>query len=61
MTNWLTIPEALEYIRAKDPTTIRAAIRSGELPASRYGKASIRIDATDLDAWLKAQPWEPKA
>lgn len=58
-TNWLTITGALEHVRAKDPHVIRAAINSGELPACRYGK-SIRIDAEDLDAWLKSQPWEPK-
>jgi excisionase family DNA binding protein len=59
MTTWLTITEALEHIRAKEPRMIRGAIESGELPASRLGK-SIRIDVADLDAWLKSQPWEPK-
>ena len=56
---WLTLTEAVEHVRAKDQRTIRSAIEAGELPACRYGK-SIRIDAADVDAWLKSQPWEPK-
>lgn len=59
MTTWLTITEAVEHVRAKDPRTIRAAIDAGELPACKYGK-SIRLDADEVDKWLKSQPWEPK-
>jgi excisionase family DNA binding protein len=57
MTHWLTIAEAAEYVRAKGDQKIRGAIRAGELPARLYGN-EYRIDASDLDAWLK--PWEPK-
>jgi excisionase family DNA binding protein len=60
VTTWLTAPEAAEYVRAKNDRVIRNAVNAGDLPACRYGNA-IRIDAADLDAWLKAQPWEPKS
>jgi excisionase family DNA binding protein len=59
MTAWLTVSEAAEHIRAKDDRLIRNAIKAGELPACRYGKSEIRIERDELDAWLRARPWEP--
>jgi excisionase family DNA binding protein len=59
MTVWLTLAEAAEHIRAKSDRLIRNAIKAGELPACTYGKSEIRIDAEDLDEWLRARPWEP--
>lgn len=59
-THWLTVAGAVEYIRAKNDRLIRTAIKAGELPACTYGRSEIRIDATDLDSWLRGQPWEPK-
>ena len=41
MTTWLTITEAVEHVRAKDPRTIRAAIDAANCrragTASRFG------------------------
>lgn len=61
VTHWLTVTEAAEHIRAKDTEMLRGAIKAGELPAYRYGKASIRLKADEVDAWLEARPFEPKA
>ena len=61
MTAWMTIPEAAEYLRAKNSRTIREALRDGELTTCTYGKNQIRIDATSSDAWLRSKPYEPKA
>ena len=60
MTQWLTVAGAVAYVSAKNDRLIRNAIKAGELPACTYGRTEIRIDAEDLDAWLKSQPWEPK-
>lgn len=60
MTTWLTVADAAAYIRVKDDRIIRSAIKSGELPVCRPGKSYL-IDAADVDAWVKSQPWEPKA
>jgi hypothetical protein len=60
MTVWLTVAGAVEHIRAKNDRLIRNAIKAGDLPACTYGKSEIRIDAEDLDSWLRSQPWEPK-
>jgi excisionase family DNA binding protein len=59
MTVWLTVAEGAEYVRAKGDRLIREAIKAGELPACTYGKSEIRIDAADLDVWLRSRPWEP--
>jgi excisionase family DNA binding protein len=59
MTHWLTVAEAAEYIRAGSGAKIRAAIKAGDLKAYPYGKADIRLDAADVDAWLKSRAYEP--
>lgn len=46
--------EAAERARTH-PETIRRAVRSGALPASRAGR-SIRVDPADLDTWLNRPP-----
>lgn len=56
---WLTLEEAARYVRAGDGSTIRAAVRYGDLPAYLYGKRSMRFKKTDLDAWLEQRSWEP--
>lgn len=61
MTNWLTVAEAAEHIRAKHPRMIRDAIAAGDLPACVYGKTAIRIDKDELDNWLRAHPYEPRS
>lgn len=61
MTTWLTVAEAAAHIRAKHPRMIRDAIDRGELPAVLYGKSAIRIDQEELDNWLRARPYEPRA
>jgi excisionase family DNA binding protein len=60
-TTWLTVAEAAEHIRAKHPRMIRDAIQCGDLPAVVYGKSAIRIDAEELDNWLRAKPFEPRS
>lgn len=58
--NWLTLQEAAVHIRAKSTRPIRDAVKLGELPCYGYGR-EMRFKASDLDAWLEAHPWEPKA
>lgn len=60
MTTWHTVADAAVHIRVKDDRIIRHAIHTGELPACRPGKSYL-IDEADLDAWVRSQPWEPKA
>jgi excisionase family DNA binding protein len=41
--------------------TVRRKISSGELPAIRLssvGRGAVRVDESDLDAWLYANPKE---
>lgn len=61
MTQWLTVAEAVEHIRATDSGIIRAAVKSGELPSYRYGKSAIRLKANEVDEWLSGKPFEPRA
>lgn len=49
----LTIPEAAE-LSAVSVSTIRRAITSGELKASRVGESAVRVRLIDLDSWLAA-------
>lgn len=58
MTTWLTVAEAAAHIKAKHPRMVRDAIARGDLPAYTYGKSAIRIDQDELDAWMRARPWE---
>lgn len=60
MTTWLTAAEAAEHVRVSEPI-IRDAVKRGDLPAYGIGKGrNFRLKASDIDAWLEAQPWEPK-
>jgi hypothetical protein len=46
---WLTIAQGAKQ-RNCHPNTIRNAIKSGKLPAVRFGRNIIRINQADLDA-----------
>ena len=47
---FMTVAEVAELMRVSTMTVYRL-IKSGELPAVRFGK-SYRIDETDVDAYL---------
>jgi excisionase family DNA binding protein len=40
------------------PQTVRAKIRTGEIPAVRLGPkgTSVRVDPRELDQWLYSEP-----
>lgn len=61
MTVWLTAVEAAEHAKVS-AATIRDAVKQGELPAAAVGRKGrhYRIDAADVDAWLKANAYEPR-
>lgn len=44
---WITIPEAASRLSVSDKT-VRRLIASGDLPAQRFGKRLIRINADKL-------------
>lgn len=62
MTQWLTVAQAAEYSTISE-WSIRQAVKDGELPAYPVGKGgrSYRVTAEEIDAWMKARSWEPKA
>ena len=53
---WLTPDEAAAHLRVHRGTVYRL-VSSGVLPAHRIDRA-IRIDAAELDWWLRAGPEE---
>lgn len=60
MTVWLTAAGGAEYAKVSEPI-IREAIKDGFLPAYGIGKGrNFRLKASDIDAWLESQPWEPR-
>lgn len=60
MTVWLTATEAADHAKVST-WTIREAVKAGELPASSVGRSGrqYRIDAADVDSWLKSNAYEP--
>lgn len=44
---WITIPEAATRLSVSDKT-VRRMIASGDIPAHRFGKRLIRINADSL-------------
>ena len=62
MTVWLTAVEAAEHAKVS-LSIIREAVQQGELPASAVGRKGrhYRIDAADVDAWMKSNSYEPRA
>lgn len=55
----LTVAEAADIARVHT-ATIRRWIAAG-LPALRPGGRIVRIRRTDLDKWVRAPAWGPKA
>lgn len=62
MTNWMTAPEGAEYGRVS-LSTLREAVRSGDLIAHPVGKSGreYRVTAEDIDAWMKSRTWAPRS
>ena len=58
MVEFLTLREAARRVRLS-PGRLRAAIASGELPASRTGKRWFRIWEPDLIAFMRSQRVKP--
>ncbi|HEY7065840.1 MAG TPA: helix-turn-helix domain-containing protein [Chloroflexota bacterium] len=51
-TDWLTTPEAAEYLRVH-PETLRAWARKGVIPAAKLGnRGGFRFRRIDLDRFL---------
>lgn len=44
---------------ATSPSTIRRAIASGALPASRFGARRIAILRSDLENWIRQHAFRP--
>ncbi|WP_448389397.1 helix-turn-helix domain-containing protein [Mycolicibacterium sp. XJ1904] len=60
MTVWLTAVEAAEYVKVS-ATTIRDAVRNGDLPAYPVGKGrKYRLTAEEVDEWMRSRSWEPR-
>jgi excisionase family DNA binding protein len=60
MTQWLTPQEAADYIRVSLPL-ISEAVNRGDLPAYPVGKGrNYRLDASEVDAWMKSRSYEPR-
>jgi excisionase family DNA binding protein len=60
VTVWHTVATGAEYVRVSQDT-IRAAVRSGDIPAYPVGKGrEFRITAEDIDKWMMSRAWEPK-
>jgi excisionase family DNA binding protein len=61
MTVWETPVEAAERTR-QSADLIRAAVKSGDLPAYPVGKGrDYRLDADEVDIWMKSRSWEPRS
>lgn len=54
----LTVAEAAALLKLH-PETIRRAIRTGELPATKFGYRTVRINRSDLDKWVKSKGYVP--
>jgi excisionase family DNA binding protein len=57
----LTVRETAELLRQSE-WSVRSKVRSGEIPALRVGlgpRAPIRIDASELAAWIYGVPPKP--
>lgn len=50
---WLKIRDCAE-LKGVHPNTIRNAIKSGRLPAQRFGRNIIRINKADFEALFTA-------
>lgn len=61
MTVWLTAREAAEYCKSS-LTTIREAVKAGDLIAHPVGKSGreYRVTADAVDEWMKSRTWEPR-
>jgi excisionase family DNA binding protein len=58
----LTIGEVAAYL-GQSTGSVRRHIRRDGLPAVRLGpppSGALRVDARDLDAWLRRQPTAPR-
>jgi excisionase family DNA binding protein len=60
MTIWQTVADAAEYVKVS-PDIIRAAVKSGDLPAYPVGKGrEYRLTAGDVDDWMRSRSYEPR-
>lgn len=53
--------EGSEWLRLRatpEPRAVRRAVKAGQLPAYRIGRALL-IRRSDLDAWILSRPHEP--
>jgi excisionase family DNA binding protein len=61
MTVWHTATTAAEHVKLH-PATIREAVKNAEIAAYPVGKGrEYRLREEDIDAWMTARSWEPKA
>lgn len=51
---WLTIEQGAKYLHMRT-STLRAHVRSGEVPSYRRGRVTL-VHAQDLDAWVRGLP-----
>lgn len=60
MTDLLTTQQAAKRLKLNSASTLRHAIRRGELKAEKVGRDWM-IDPADLDAWAKEHTPKPRA
>ncbi|ORV92721.1 hypothetical protein AWC11_07645 [Mycobacterium interjectum] len=59
MTTWFTLRGAAEYVSVSQEI-IRAAVKSGDLPAYAIGRGrDYRLTADDIDDWMRSRSYEP--
>lgn len=61
MTTWFKLSDGAEYARLS-ADVLRRAIKRGDLKsyAPTPGGKDIRLKASDIDAWIESQPYEPQ-
>lgn len=55
---WLTVPEAADYLRISRDTIYRWA-KQGKLPLYKVGGTATRVSRSDLDALIQPRPHSP--
>lgn len=59
MSELMSVREAARRIGVAD-RVLRQAVRSGDLPAFKLGKRTLRVKPADLDDWIqnrRVRPW----
>ena len=55
---WYTVSEIMEKLKCSKDFVYRA-IHSGNLPATKFGRALYRISEKDLETWIDKMKFKP--